>query len=76
MSLVLKPFHVKDPQNDMYLATDPHLKIFSSRDHPEAKFELQTFALKYIYSKICTHFHDFSKIADLQACSVALGAAL
>ena len=24
MSVVLKPFHVKDPQNDMYLATDPN----------------------------------------------------
>ena len=45
MSVVLKPFHVKDPQNDMYLATDPHLKILSSREGPpEAKFELQMFA--------------------------------
>ena len=44
-SVMLKRFHVKDPQNDMYLATDPHLKIFSSRDPPpEAKFELQMFA--------------------------------
>ena len=24
MSVVLKPFHVKDPQNDINLATDPH----------------------------------------------------
>ena len=38
MSVVLKLFHVKDDQNDMYLATDPHLKIFSSRDPLEAKF--------------------------------------
>ena len=44
MSVVFKPFHVKDPQNDMYLATDPHLKMFSSRDPPEAKFELQMLA--------------------------------
>ena len=32
VSVVLKLFHVKDPQDDMYLATDPDLKIFSSRD--------------------------------------------
>ena len=55
MSVVLKPFHVKDPQNDIYLATDPHLKIFSSRDHPEAKFELQTFALKNTYIQRFAH---------------------
>ena len=36
--------YVKDPQDDMYLATDPDLKIFSSRYHPEAKFELEMFA--------------------------------
>ena len=77
MSVVLKPFHVKDPQNDMYLATDPHLKIFCSRDPPEAKFELQNVRLKNTYIlKICTHFHDFSKTADLQARSPALGAGL
>ena len=39
MSVMLKPFHVKDPQNDMYLAMDPHLKIFTFKDPPEAKFE-------------------------------------
>ena len=44
LSVVLTLFLVKEPQNVMYLATDPHLKIFSSRDPPEAKFELQTFA--------------------------------
>ena len=44
MSVVLKLFHVKDPQNDVYLATDPHLKIFISRDPPEAIFNLQMFA--------------------------------
>ena len=37
LAVVLKPFHVKDPHNDMHLATDPHLKILCSRDPPEAK---------------------------------------
>ena len=32
--------------------------------------------LKNIYSQICTNVSDFSKIADLQARSAALGAAL
>ena len=74
MSVMLKLFHVKDPQNDMNLAMDPHLKIFSSRDPPEAKFELQMFALKiHIFAHI---FTTFQKIADLQARSAALGAAL
>jgi hypothetical protein len=61
----------------MYLTTDPHHKIFSSRDPPEAKFELQTFALKIHNIQRFAHiFTTFSKIADLQACSAALGAAL
>ena len=69
--MVLKPFHVKDPQNYIYLAADPHLKICCSRDPPpEAEIELQKFALKNVYWK------DFLKIADLQARSAALGAAL
>ena len=74
MSAVLKLFHVKDPQNDMNLATDPHLKIFSSRDTPEAKFELQMFALNI--QRFAHIFTTFSKIADLQARSAAVGAAL
>ena len=57
MSVVLKLSHVKDPQNDMYLATDPHLKIFTFRDPPEAKFELQTFTLKI---DIFRDLHTFS----------------
>ena len=36
-SVVLKLFHVKDPQSYMYLAVDPHLKICCSRDPPEAE---------------------------------------
>ena len=60
MSVVLKPYHEKDPQNDMYLAADHHLKIFGSRDPHKQNLS----------------FHDFSKIADLQARSAALGAAL
>ena len=70
--------YVKDPQDDMYLATDPHFKISSSRDHPEAKFELQAFALKIQIFKDLHTFSQlfFSKIADLQARSAALGAAL
>ena len=59
MSVVLKPFHVKDPQNDIYLDTDPHLKMFCSRDHPEAKFQLQTFALKI---HIFKDLHTFSRL--------------
>ena len=58
--------YVKDPQDDMYLAMDPNLKIFSSRDPPEAKFECSL--KKYIYSKILHTFSQlFKKIADLQA---------
>ena len=30
--VVLKLFHVKDPQNDMYLAADPYLENERSRD--------------------------------------------
>ena len=50
MSVVLKPFHVKDPQNDMYLAT--------AHGPPEAKFELQMFANTYIqrFAHIFTTF--------------------
>ena len=46
-SVVLKVFHVKVPQNDIYtvyiLAADPHLKICCSRDLPPQKkiFELK-----------------------------------
>ena len=68
--------YVKDPQDDMYLATDPDLKIFSSRDPQKQNLSYKCSLKKYIYSKICTHFHNFSKIADLQAHSAALGAAL
>ena len=50
MSVVLKHFHVKDPQNDMYLATDPHLNIFST---PRSKiWHTKVCFKKYIYSKI------------------------
>ena len=32
-SVVLKPFHVRDPLNDMYLSVDPHaLKMIYVRD--------------------------------------------
>ena len=41
--------YVKDPQDDMYLAMDP----------PEAKFELQTFALKI---HIFKDLHTFSRL--------------
>ena len=37
MSVVLNLFHVKDPQNDLNLAADHHLKICCSRHPPEAK---------------------------------------
>jgi hypothetical protein len=68
MSVVLKPFHVKDPQNDMYLATDPHLKIFSSRDHPEVKFEFTNVCFENTYIQRFAHiFTTFSRVADLQA---------
>ena len=46
MSVVLKPFHVKDPQNYMYLATDPLLNIFCSRDPPQMQ----------AFTKICSKF--------------------
>ena len=47
-----------------YSATDPHLKIFSSRDHPpEAKFELQMSALKIHIQRFAHIFTTFSKIA-------------
>ena len=66
--MVLKSFHVKeDPQNDMNLATDPHLKIVPGTPQ---KQNMSYNVKKYIFSKICTHFHDFSKIAVLQAHSV------
>ena len=71
-SVVLKPFHVKDPQSYMYLAADPHLKICRARDPPGAEIWVKKFALKNIYAKIFQKFHDFSKIADLQACSAAV----
>lgn len=34
MSVVVKPFHVKDTQTEIYLAADPKLKICCSRDPP------------------------------------------
>ena len=44
MSVLLKPFHVKDPQNYMYLATDVTDPISKYYNPQEAKFELQMFA--------------------------------
>ena len=39
ITVVLKPFNVKDPQSqqDMHLATDPHLKMFCAREPREEK---------------------------------------
>ena len=45
-------FHVKDPQNYMYLAADPHLEKDCSRDDQKQRFQLQKIPLKNIYSKI------------------------
>ena len=59
MSVVLKLFHVKDPQNDMYLATDPHLNYFVPGTLQKQNLSYKCSLKKYIYSKICTHFHDF-----------------
>ena len=61
-SMVLKLFHVKDPQNYMYLAADLHLEKGMFQGPPEAEiFESQTFALKNIYSKISTNVTIFQK---------------
>ena len=45
-SVFLKLCHVKDPQNDMYLATDPHHKIFCSRDPQKQIFDFCLFCIK------------------------------
>ena len=50
-SVVLKLFHIKDPQNYMYLAADPHLK---------KGMLFQKFALKNIYLR-----HPRCKLVDL-----------
>ena len=76
MLVVLKYFHAKDLKNYMYLDADPHLKTCCFREPPQQqRFECKMFTVKE-YLKICTHFHDFSKTAGLQARSAALGAAL
>ena len=72
---ILHFFHVKDPQNYMYLTA----KMFSSRDPPEANVGVKNVCFKNIiyisiYKVLQSFF--FSKIADLQAHSAALGAAL
>ena len=68
-------FHVKDSKNYMYLAADPHLNtLLFQRPHQKQRFDLKM-TLK-VYSKFATHFHDFSKIADLQAHSAPLGGTL
>ena len=59
MSVVLKLFYAKDPQDDMCLATDPHLKIFSSRDPPKQHLSYKC-SLKKIH--IFKDFHTFSRL--------------
>ena len=43
----------------MYLAADPHLKIFCSRDPQKQRFELHKCALKYVIK-------DLHKYVDIQ----------
>ena len=70
-SVVLKLFHVKDPQSYMYFGRGPPSQNMLFQGPPQMqRFELQKFALKNIYSKIFQKIHDFSKIADLQAVSL------
>ena len=48
-------FHVKDPQNYMYLAADPHLKICCSRDPSEAKIRVKRVRFKNMYIQRFAH---------------------
>ena len=61
-SVFLKPFLARDPQSDMYLAADPHLRTCCSRDHHQKqRFELEKFALKNNHSRFGAIFQIFEK---------------
>ena len=59
-------FYVNEPKNYVYLAANPHSTLCCPQG-PQ-RFELKTFHFKKIYiQRFETHFHDFSKMADLQS---------
>ena len=76
--MVLKRFHVKYPLKLYAFGRQPPSQnvLFQGPPHKQ-RLELKMFALKYYtHSKICTNCQDFSKIAALQAHSVARSDAL
>ena len=63
-----QPFHVKDPQNYLYLAAErTDISKYVVPGSPQNQiFELQTFTVTYLMiCRFCTHFHNYSKIAAL-----------
>ena len=64
-SVVLKLFHVKDPQNYMYLATDPLIEKDSSGDDQKQRFEVfEEYSFeKYIFKDLnkCSLFFKNSR---------------
>ena len=74
ISVVLKLFCVKEPQN---WATVQYMYLVPGNPEKQ-RFELKMFTVnKYVYSKICAMFSRFSKkIADLQPHSAPLGGTL
>ena len=73
-SVVLKPFHIKDPQSYMYLPADPHLKICCSRDPPpEAEiWDTKVCFKKYIHTFLDIFSRFFKMSAALRACISAI----
>ena len=66
------------PKNYMYLDSDPHLEICSSRDllPQKQRFELKRSLCDYKYSKICDTFSRFSisrhSVARYELCRSAI----
>ena len=69
MFLLLNLFHVKDPQNYLYLGRRPPSEnMLFHRPNQKQRLDLKTFALKeYVFKDLCHIFNDFSKTADLKA---------
>ena len=65
ISVVLKIYNVKDPL-EIYV-----FDCCCSRATEKERLELQMFALTMYIQRFAHIFQDFSKIADLRACSMA-----
>ena len=75
--MVFNLFHVKGlPKLHVIWPPDPHVIMCCFRDNlQETKIRVEKPIREYIFKRAC-FFLGFSKIADLQARSAALGAAL